>query len=380
MFIGTEDGKMKKKGLAVIYDPHNLYQFVWYYCNKGKAKKWDALCLPNGYKGEYMHTFCEDVGIFQKIYRNDTDFSILPASDKLKTFAKMFLYFIAGRKTAYCKKLINQYVNEEDYDEFVVIADVGIVSGACVALGKEKKVIILEDGINDYGRRQILIPISKLKSGYAWQGFILSLMGYCSPGWYRLKTDQNCIKYCSQPEKMKYKGYKELRQLYTDEGTDIKLFDSLLRKIYPGLNNYNFDDVDVILFTRPLDDFVKDYEKYKRRIEDYISGQYKTVVIKKHPREHGEYQFGKGVKSIEIDNAIPAEVLLPFIRGKDIVIITTSSIMLYMKAYSLHCKVMIFNGMYEESVKDNSRKISPTFMEVKSFADSFCEYYEIVQN
>ena len=52
------------KGLAVIYDPHNLYQFVWYYCNHGKQKKWDALSLPNGGRGEYMHSFCEDTGIF----------------------------------------------------------------------------------------------------------------------------------------------------------------------------------------------------------------------------------------------------------------------------------------------------------------------------
>ena len=54
----------KMKGLAIIYDPHNLYQFLWYYCNKGKIKEWDALCLPNGYKGEYMHTFVRNREFF----------------------------------------------------------------------------------------------------------------------------------------------------------------------------------------------------------------------------------------------------------------------------------------------------------------------------
>ena len=53
--------KNEKKGLAVIYDPHNLYQFIWYYCNAGRDMVWDALCLPNDKKGEYMHTYCEKI-------------------------------------------------------------------------------------------------------------------------------------------------------------------------------------------------------------------------------------------------------------------------------------------------------------------------------
>ena len=33
---------------------------------------------------------------------------------------------------------MNSYVVLNDYDEIVVIADVGVVSGPCVALGEEK--------------------------------------------------------------------------------------------------------------------------------------------------------------------------------------------------------------------------------------------------
>lgn len=371
---------MKKRGLAIIYKPHNLYQFVWYYCNKGKEKEWDALCLPNGYKGEYMHTYCEKAGIFQHIYQNDTDFSILPNRKKLISFAGMFLYYIMGRRTAYCKKLINQYVNVDDYDSFVVIADVGVVSGACVALGKENEVIILEDGINDYSARPRFISKGQMASGYSWQGFFLSLMGYCSPGWFRLKTDEYCIKYCSQPEKMKYRGYREIRQLYTDKGTDMELFDSLIRKIYPALNNYDFDNVDVILLTRPLDDFVKDYEKYKRRIEEYIGERYKSVLLKKHPREGGVYQFGDGVKVSEIDNSIPAEALLPYLKGIDIVIITTSAIMFYLKAYGLKCTNILFNGMYEESANSSTKYKCLSRQESAEYCDGFAkECYQIIE-
>lgn len=371
---------MKKKGLAIIYDPHNLYQFVWYYCNKGKEKEWDALCLPNGYRGEYMHTYCEGAGIFQHIYRNDTDFSILSTTKKLRTFAGMFLHYIVGRRTAYCKKLINQYVNVDDYDTFVVIADVGVVSGACVALGKENEVIILEDGIADYSARPRLISKEKLTSGYSWQGFILSLMGYCSPGWFRLKTDEYCIKYCSQPEKMKYRGYKEIRQLYTDKGTDIELFDVLIRKIYPALNDYDFDAVDVILMTRPLDDFVSDHEKYKKRIEKYIGEKYKSVLLKKHPREQGAYQFGVDVKVSEIDNSIPAEVLLPYLKGIDIVIITTSTVMFYLRAYDLKCTNILFDGMYEESINSSTNYKCLSRQESDEYCDRFARgCYQIIE-
>lgn len=129
----------KLKGLAIIYDPHNLYQFVWYYCNEGKQKEWDALCLPNGYKGEYMHTFCEKAEIFSKIYKYDTDFGNMTSLKKLKVVMSMFGHFIIGQRQRFCKKLVNTYVKLDDYDEIVVIADVGVVSGACVALGNEKK-------------------------------------------------------------------------------------------------------------------------------------------------------------------------------------------------------------------------------------------------
>lgn len=368
---------MMNKGLAVIYDPHNLYQFVWYYCNKGNKKEWDALCLPNGYKGEYMHTYCEASGIFQNIYKDETDFSMLPLRKKLNTFIQMVGYFLIGRRTTYCKKLINQFVNVDDYDDFVVIADVGIVSGACIALGKEKNVVILEDGINDYGERPRFIAKNKRKSLYAWQGFLLSLMGYCSPGWYRLRTDKECIKYCSQPEKMIYKEYREIRTLYSNKGTDIELFDEIIKKIYPKLSNYNFNKFEAVIMTRPLNDFVNDQDKYIKRLESYIKDKNKSILVKKHPREQYNYLFQN---AIEIDNSIPAEAILPYLKSKEIIVITTSSILLYFKSFGLSCEVVLFKGMYEENIRSNTSGKTPSLEDVTEFADRFCDgCYKVVQ-
>lgn len=364
---------MENKGLVVVYDPHNLYQFIWYYCNKGKDKKWDALCLPNGYKGEYMHTYCERAEIFEHIYRDVTDFSALSVANKFKMMTKMIWYFVTGRRKVYCRRILNRYVNLDEYDELVVIADVGIISGACVALGKEKQVIILEDGLSDYGERPQWIPRSKWKSSYSWQGFFLSKMGYCSPGWFRLKTDKDCIKYCSSPEKMIYRGYKEIRQLYSEEGTDQVLYDSLLKKIYPTLNNYDFNGADVLILTRPLGDYVNDSLKYVKRFERYISDNFNMVFWKRHPRELEIYQFGNKTEVVEIDNSIPAEVILPYFSKKDVVVMSLTASVLPAKALNINCTVIDFDGLYEESLNCNSRYRPPSRDEIKEIYDKFLE-------
>lgn len=361
----------KLKGLAIIYDPHNLYQFMWYYCNRGKGKEWDALCLPNGYKGEYMHTFCEKAEIFSKIYKYDTDFSNMKIFKKLKMIMSMFMFFMIGKRKCFCRKLINSYVNIDDYNEIVVIADVGVVSGACVALGNEKEVIILEDGISDYGNRPRWIPKEKMKSPYNWQGFFLAAMGYCSPGWFRLEADKYCIKYSSQPDKMLYRNYKEIRQLYMQEGTDEDLFDQIIKRIYPAIEGINFEKAEVILFTRSLKDFVDDDTKYKKRIENYVNTHYKNVLLKRHPREQGEYCFKEGIECVEIDNSVPAEVLLPHLKGKDIILITTSAIMLYMRVHHLKCNIIVPQGLYEDSITSSAQYRPLKEKEVVDYCESF---------
>ena len=360
---------MKKKGLAVIYDPHNLYQFVWYYCNKGKRKEWDALCLPNGYKGEYMHGYCEASGIFQNIYTDDQDFAQVSLLSKIWLFTKMTAYYVVGRRKAYCRKLLNQYVDLNEYDELVVIADVGIVSGACVALAKEYEVIILEDGINDYGERPRFIAKNKLTSFYAWQGFFLSKMGYCSPGWFRFKADQECIKYCSYPEKMIYKGYKECRLLYSNEGTDEGLFNKIIKRIYPQIGKYNFCDYDTIILTRPLEDFVDDQSQYIKRLESYVCGKYSSALVKKHPREEYIYDFNNAT---EIDSSIPAEAILSYLKDKTVIVVMSSSILMYFKSFNIKCDIILFKGLFEDSQKSNALGKAPSISETKEFVKNFC--------
>lgn len=353
--ILADENQTARKGLAVIYDPHNLYQFLWYYCNQGINMKWDALCLPNGYKGEYMHAYCENAGIFDRIFKYDTDYSILPVVQKLVLFIKMFLFFLIGKKKEYCKRILNSYVNESDYDTFVVIADVGVVSGACIALGSEKRVIILEDGLSDYANRPFFIPWKKIRSVNAWQGFFLSIMGYCCPGWFRLRTNKHCIKYCSHPDKMRYRNYRELRLLYDNKGMDYNLFECIIKRVYCLLGEYDFSKVGAVLLTTPLDSYVSEYEKYMNRIEQYVKEcGYETIVLKKHPREKAKYQFDNAITVIEVDNGIPFEAIVPFVRGKEVIVTSLSSSILCLNAYNIDCKIIFLNGLLEESLRTNS--------------------------
>jgi hypothetical protein len=179
---------------------------------------------------------------------------------------------------------------------------------------------------------------------------------------------------------MQYRNYAEIRQLYEVEGTDAQLFRNIIAKIYPALLNYNFESVEAVLFTRPLNDFVLDYEKYKKRIESYISENYSSVLIKKHPREDGKYNFGDAVTTVEIDNSIPAEAILPYLSGQDIVIITTSSVMFSLNSFGLNCKIILFEGLYEESLKSRTNFRPPSIDEEKKYCKTYADgCYEIVQ-
>ena len=114
---------------------------------------------------------------------------------------------------------------------------------------------------------------------------------------------------------MKYRNYKEIRQLYTQEGTDEKLFDHII-KIYPAIQKIDFEKTEAVLFTRSLDDFVVDDKKYIERIENYIQRSYKNILLKKHPREQSVYQFENGIKCLEVDNSVDRSSTAVFKRKR----------------------------------------------------------------
>lgn len=345
----------RKKGVALIYNPHNLHQFIWYYCTYGRDYDWTALCFPNGYKGEYMSEYCKKSGIFKEIIRRSESFVTIPVRKKCIMFIQMFLYALTKQQMNYCRKYIENYLSYDEYDIAVVLTDAGIVSGMFIGAGNDKKIVILEDGTGDYAERGMRYLQKHWKNFYDWQGFLIAKMGYANPGYhYRLNTTKHCEKFSSHPDQMIYRDYKNIRQLFDFTYTDEALFQKIVKKVYHQISEYDFEQIDAVVFTNRLSDFCEDAGPYIEKFQNYINGRYKNILLKRHPRDETNYMFDEQIRVQEIDNSIPAEVILPYIKGKEVVFMFASSIFLYMQAYSCRPHFLYFDGLYEQNIKSNT--------------------------
>ena len=364
----------KRKGIALIYDPHNLYQFLWYYCTYGDEYEWTALCLPNGAKGEYMSVYCEKSGIFDEIIRDkDGAFLTMSLRQRLVVFGQMFWYAIRGMQKKYCKRLVGKYINDEEYDIAVVLTDVGIVSGAFIALSDEKRVVILEDGMGDYFERSNRSLLKNLFNPYDWQGFLLAKMGYANPGHrYPLKTTENCEKFCSNPDRMIYKNYKRMKKLFDTSKTDMELYKATTGKIYSKISECDFENAEAIIFTDRLLDFsTNSVDEYVEKFQDYINSKYHSIILKCHPRDDTPYQFAPEVRVQKIDSSIPGEAILPYLGNVDIIFMYTTSIILYMGAYGYKALYIYFNKLYEKTTNEGSHANYITKQEMEKCLERF---------
>ena len=360
------------KGLAIIYDPHNLYQFLWYYCTYGQNKKWDALCLPNGFKGQYMDSYCEKCGVFDNIYSDDKDFLAVPLSQQLKIFFQMFGFAIIGQQKRFCRKFLNNYVNIDDYDEITVMTDVGLVSGLAIGLGSQKKVVITEDGVGDYLERSYKNLFKEFFHLHTWKGFSLAFLGYANIGHvFPLRSTKHCHKYSSHPDLMKYNKYASHNKLYDFSKTDMNIFNNAIESLYGAISKFNFDDYDAIVFTEPLEDYFSNTERYYNLTENYISNNTKKILIKKHPREKWNYTFSDSVQVDVFDQSIPAEVMIPYIKNKKLIFAPSSSIMLY-----LDCETNTVYSLYfsKALIEEQSNSILGAYPTKETLIDNLKKY------
>ena len=340
------------KGLVIIYDPHSLQQFIWYYFTYGTGKKWDALCLPNGYKGTYMEPYCRKTGLFDTIIKDDTEYMSLGLFRKFKLICKMTGYYIVGKRKLCAKRILNEYVGSiDDYDEVVALCDIGFISGLCALLGDEKTISYLDDGLGDYNYRDKWSNTYKKTSLMYWQGFVMSRMGYGCAGRFYFKPTEKCIKYCAVPEEMKYRNYKEIRS-FDMSNTDVDGYNNTLRRTYVGLSDIDFDSVDAVFFTDNLEVFSPNYQDYYDKCSRIIGGKHRTVLLKKHPRDGATYSFPDGVRVIEVDNEIPAEIILPYLKGKQIYFSIFSSIIIFMQQYNYSYSILYSSQMYQDNISN----------------------------
>lgn len=344
----------QKKGLVIVYDPHNLYQFLWYYSTYGKNIAWDALCLPNASQGTYMDEYCNKVGIFEQIFTDEKEYSHINIKSKIFMFLKMLGYALCRQQKKYARKILNSLVDNIDiYKEIVVLTDVGMISGISLLLGDEKEITILEDGVADYVVRDNINLVKNLFNLYDWQGYLVAKMGYSNVGHrYPLKTTRLCNKFCSNPQYMSYRQYKRINKLFEMDKTDVKLFDMLVEKIYPEIKMLEIQNVDTVVFSATIQSFANDYSKYVKKIEKYVSDNSNNVLLKKHPRDEIKYNFGQEIKLIEVPSSIPAEVLLRYIKGKKLIFCSFSATLFYLDSKENEIEIIYLKELHDECVKE----------------------------
>ena len=368
-----------KKGLAVLYDANSFRQFLWYYSTFGEKKIWDVLCLPDGGKGVYIDKYCRRIKIFNKIIVGKQNFINLSLIKKMYLFIIMFFYYIFRKQKHFAKNILNKYVdNINDYDELISNSDIGFISGLLAQFAKEKKVTYLEDGFWDFLPRDKWNCTYKKYSFQYWQGFFISKMGYCANGRFFFEPTKYCNKFCSSIKKMQYLNYFSIEE-FSDKNTDMDLYLDCISQAYPEIKEIDFSIIQAVLFTEPFADFSKKPDTYIAKIEKYINLNVENVLIKKHPRDMWDYSFRTDKKIIYLDQSVPAEVILPYIKKKKLFFLCACGIMLNLTDTAYDINVFLFNDLCREPYKDVTRKYYSNIDELRDDLKKVnCNKYNII--
>lgn len=328
-----------KKGLVVIYDPHALMQFLQFYCMEELDVEWDVLCLPKEDGEEEMHKYCELSGVFNKVFRGNIEYKSIKVTEKCTLFFKMLVYFVFGKRKLFCQKEINKYVDDiMQYDVLVGNTESGLITGMLASFAKEKRVIYFEDGIADYWSRR-----KKWKTTFKWntlhnlEGVIMARMGYCCKGYCYFEPTKYCEKYVSNKELLSYTNYKSIHELVLDS-LGKKKFMQIAERTWPELETLNVKKNSAILFTDPLYEYFcyeSDILRFAQNCFIKIAEEHNNIYIKKHPRDNFDYATKLGYSITEIDQDIPAELLLPYFSNGECYFFAFSSTIMGMKTYGI---------------------------------------------
>lgn len=343
---------MQKKGLAILTGPYVLLQFLWYYSTFGRDVDWTAVLISYGRgktaseNARNMDALCRKSGVFSKIViaagnRMFDD----SAGKKLRDFCEMLFFWATGNRVEHCKKQIASITGESDYSVCVVSCDSSLISSAAIALGKTCDVMILEDGLGDYRKKFARLQIDSQFCVLEIVGFLLAKMGYGNPAnRYILKTTQSCIKYAALPQRMRYRAYREVRQLFDLTHTDRETYNCLIDRVFSP-EAVPSDYADVVLVTSPFS-YADCADECLESVKEFLQMNYagKRILIKLHPRDTVDYSAWTGLSVVGVMDAItPFEVLLPSLQNCSYVIVLPSTIMISLDAYKCKYEVLYFS-------------------------------------
>lgn len=357
---------MKKKAIVLLYSPRELAEFTWFYCKYGRDYEWTAVCAPYGNAIDYVANVCKDSKLFVEVLEDKRCFDSMPFVEKIILFLKMCFYFLIGKRRRFCKRIIEECLGNRKYDLVVIPCDFGILPGAFLACSNECETIIMEDGAADYKTRYRWVQLKDIKSVYDVIGCMLARMGYANPSIvYTMEDTKNCIKYSTEPERMMYRDYKEIRKMPRVDYIKDEEYNNIINRAY-SLKDENYIG-EILLLTSPVRVYVGDNLEYVEKIQDFVNSNYKgkTILMKRHPRDDAKYKFLDEIKVIELDQNLPFEIIANRINVNTIYSVFASSTILSLRDKIEDIKVFYFNCIEKQSDNKNTQ-----YNYKKNFEDS----------
>ena len=336
----TENDKV----LIAITNQYMFDQVMWYHSIYPEGV-WDAVVVLFGDKdlADIMYQKCVNSGIFSKVYLY-TDWRCRPRTGSLlqKIYLTLmyFWQYITCRREISDKKLIEEIVGDCDYKKVVIQSRFSAIPVAMVNAMNTAVLVCLEDGMTDY------CPIVTFDKIHNFRQLIpgifakWNVLSYVSDGCqFCLKHDGKMIKYSSLPEKMKYKGFKKIKQLFEMEDGffNCEAYGKKLDESY-----------DMVLFSSAWSDYGNEdiiYETLHAWLKEHHKN--KKIFIKPHPRE--TYRFLWDDLDVTVGMLdVSGETALDVLSNAEVYFLYTSAILLKACREKRPFKVIYFNNFHNQ--------------------------------
>jgi hypothetical protein len=316
--------KEEDKVLVLVNNQYMFEQLLWYH-SKYPEGIWEAVIIKFGKYNDdlmdIMYQKCLECGFFSKIIPYSYKVSEKSLLKKMFAMFRYFFQYITRSREKSDRKLIESIVGKCDYKKIIIFSTYcSNIPVATLNAMPDSIFVCLEDGLADYAPATSIKHISELLS------FILAKLNVMNATIYghqfQLKNDNRLIKYCSLPDKMRYRGYKVLKQLFEDDCRKINFSEKelLLRK----------EKYDVIVFSTIFSDFGNYQQIYYVELQKWLKKNYegKKILFKPHPREKYEL-FSNNDIDIHIGGEeMAGEKLLELLPDTEIIFTYTTTILL----------------------------------------------------
>lgn len=351
--MDKKDGERIKdddKVLVVLTNQYMFMQLLWYY-SKYPEGIWEVIILKFG-DGDLMNSMyqkCVNCGFFTRIMTCESSIYGKKLLNKIIVMFRYLFQYITQRREKSDKKFLEGIVGGEEYKKVIIQSTHDSVSTAIINAMSDSILICLEDGMGDYlpakgmgewfkSTHFSLFKLNMLQL----LAFILAKMNVANVAAYgyqfQLKYDARMIKYCSLPDKMRYRNYKEIKQLFDNDSREITFSEN---ELFLKQQEY-----DVIVFSTIFSGFEDCEQQYYSTLQDWLKKNYKgkRILFKPHPRER--CRFNCDDLNIHIGGReIAGEQVLDLLPNAEIVLTYTTTILLKICREKRKFKILRFNNI-----------------------------------